>query len=215
MKIPTLELANEFLEEGQKLNPGPWIAHSKNAARAAEAIARYDNSLCPETAYILGLLHDIGRRFGFSYYKHTIDGYNFLKKLGFDDAARICMTHTFDSSGNWDCSKEEYDFVIDFFSNVEFNEYDLLIQLCDVLSLSTGFCLLEQRLVDAAIRNGTIIFKEIRDMTEKWKTIFNIKMHFENKIGCSIYTLLPGVIENTFRISTDDISKYLSISSND
>ena len=75
MKVPTIEIANEFLEEGKRLNPGPWIDHSKNVARAAEIIARYDECLDSNVAYILGLLHDIGRREGVSFSRHTIDGY--------------------------------------------------------------------------------------------------------------------------------------------
>ncbi len=208
MKIPTITMAREILEEGGKLNPGPWINHSLNTATAAKLIAEYDNSIDPEVAYILGLLHDIGRRFGINRFKHTIDGYNFLNEKGFTDAAKICLTHTVDAKGNWDCTKEEYDFVVEFFNYLQFDEYDLLIQLCDVVSLPSGFCLLEKRLVDGTIRKGTADFNVI-EMVEKWKGIFSLKTHFENKMGRSIYTLLPGVIENTFDISHEDIQNYI------
>ncbi len=115
MKIPSLAMAREMLKEGEKLNPGPWVNHSIATAKAAKLIAERDSSLDPDVAYILGLLHDIGRRFGINRFKHTIDGYNFLNQKGFVDAAKICLTHTGDAKGNWDCTKEEYDFVVKFF----------------------------------------------------------------------------------------------------
>ncbi len=57
------------------------------------------------------------------------------------------------------------------------------------------------------MRKGAIDFNII-DMVEKWKGIFSIKTHFEEKIGCSIYSILPGVVENTFGISHKVIQNY-------
>lgn len=39
-----------------------------------------------------------------------------------------------------------------YLSNVEYNEYDKLIQLCDILPLPTGYCLLDKLMIDIAIR---------------------------------------------------------------
>ncbi len=211
MKIPSLAMAKGLLEEGGKLNPGPWIYHSINTALAAKLIAERDNDLDPEIAYIFGLLHDIGRREGISFTRHTIDGYNFLMKKGFPDSARICMTHTHSAKGEWDCTLEEYNFVQDFFNGIQFDEYDLLIQLCDAVALSTGFCLIEKRMVEAGIRNEGKILNIIEYMIDVWKSVLKTKRHFDEIIGCSIYTLLPGVIENTFEVNKDDIHKCIEI----
>ena len=81
MKIPTRHKAHELLSEAQKLNPGPWVQHSIFVAKAAEAIAQVHPSLDPPTAYILGYLHDIGRREGKTGLRHMIDGYYFLQSL--------------------------------------------------------------------------------------------------------------------------------------
>ena len=62
------------------------------------------------------------------------------------------------------------------------------------MALSSGFCLLEKRFVDVAIRYGTPPVT-----VERWKKIIEIKEQFEKKINGSIYELLPGVIENSFR----------------
>ena len=41
------------------------------------------------------MLHDIGRREGVTWLAHTIDGYDYLMSLGYEKAARICLTHSF------------------------------------------------------------------------------------------------------------------------
>lgn len=212
MKIPTLSQAYEFLEEAKRLNPGPWVEHSINVAKAAEIIANHDKEVDPKVAYIMGLLHDIGRREGMTFSRHTIDGYNFLMEKDFSDAARICMTHTHSSKGEWDCSKEEFDFVENYFASIQFNEYDMLIQLCDAIALPTGFCLIEKRMVEASIRQEARIHNIIEYMLDVWKTIYKLKKHFDIRVGCSIYALLPGVIENSFDMSSEDINNYLRIS---
>jgi len=53
---------------------------------------------------------------------------------------------------------------------------------------------LEKRFVDVALRYGTH-----PATVPRWKKILEIKEYFENKTGGSIYELLPGVIENSFR----------------
>lgn len=200
MKHPARDLAISMLYEAEKLNPGKWVQHSLYVAQAAEAIAKAHPRLDGETAYVLGCLHDIGRRYGVTYMRHAYDGYDFLSELGFDDAARICLTHTFwfkgtyDYPGERDCSFGEIEFINSYLSAIEYDEYDWLIQLCDCLALSTGFCLIEKRLVDVALRYGTTKYT-----AEKWKLLFANKDKFEQEIGQSIYNLLPGVRDNTFK----------------
>ena len=47
-------------------------------------------------------------------------------------------------------------------------------------------------MIDVALRHGINEYT-----TLKWKSTFEIKDYFEDKIGKSIYRLLPGVAENT------------------
>lgn len=70
LKIPSLAEAEELLEEAGRLNPGPWIAHSLVVARAAQAIAAHHPRLEPLPAYVLGCLHDVGRREGATDMRH-------------------------------------------------------------------------------------------------------------------------------------------------
>lgn len=199
MKVPDRETARNFLLEAEKRNPGNWVPHSLFVAQAAEAIAKGHPKLDHEVAYVLGCLHDIGRREGVTYMRHAFDGYRFLHAQGYEEAARICITHSFwlqgldEYPGKGDCTREELEFLKKYIASIEYDEYDWLIQLCDCLALPSGFCLLEKRLVDVALRYGTSQYT-----TRKWKMVFAHKAHFEHCIGRSIYELLPGVVENTF-----------------
>ncbi len=199
MQIPTLEIAEAMLAEAEQLNPGPWVMHSRNAGLAARTIAAHHPNLDPEAAYILGTLHDIGRRVGRTDMRHAIDGYHFLHQQGYEDAARISLTHSFPlknapaAAGKWDCTEAELRFVEDYLAAVEYNTYDGLIQLCDSIALPGGICLLEKRMVDVALRYGTNAYT-----IDKWKAFFALQERFSREIGQSIYAVLPGVVETTF-----------------
>lgn len=200
LKIPSLKEAKDILEQGSKLNPGPWVDHSKYTAKAARNIAEFYPDLNPDTAYVLGLLHDIGRCFGVSHLKHIADGYKFMNSLDYKGAAQICLTHSFPIKninayfGKHDCPGKDIKFISEYLKQVKYSEYDYLIQLCDALALPNGFCLIEKRMVDVVLRNG---FAKLTK--EKWQKTFDIKQQIEKIINRSIYELLPGIRENTFK----------------
>jgi len=202
LKIPTRLVAERLLAEAEKMNPGAWVEHSRVVARAAEAIASRHPQLDQECAYALGLLHDIGRREGRSQGRHILDGYRYLLSMGYPEAARVCLTHSFPlptihvAVGEMDCPPEDIQFLSDFLAQVEYDEYDRLIQLCDALALPSGFCLIEKRLVDVAMRYGLGLYT-----IPRWKRFLELQQQFERAIGGSIYALLPGVVENTFGFS--------------
>ncbi len=187
------------LKEASESNPGAWADHSRYVALACRNIALRCRNLSAEQAYLFGLLHDIGRYAGMSSEKHLIDGYRYCMERGWGKAAQICISHAFmiqdidTSIGEFDVSEEDYLFMKEFVANADYDDYDRLVQLCDALAMPTGFCLLEKRFVDVTIRYG------VHPATiDRWKKILEIKALFEKHIGCSIYTLLPGVVENSF-----------------
>jgi hypothetical protein len=199
VKIPDLAEAERLLSEAEAKNPGGWADHSRYVALAAKNIAELHPELDAETAYILGLLHDIGRQEGVTDLRHILDGYTFMDALGYADAARICLTHSYPlqdiaaGSGTWDGSEDELAFVEAYLSGLEYDDYDRLLQLCDALALPSGFVLIEKRLLDVALRRG------INTMTVgKWRAFLGLQRYFENAIGRSVYSVLPGVVENTF-----------------
>jgi hypothetical protein len=199
-KFPSREVAEKELETAAKLNPGRWVGHSKNTGLACRYIAEKCSDLDAEKAYSLGILHDIGRRVGIVSTRHLIEGYRYCMAQGWDDVAKICITHSFmiknieTDIGVCDVTPEDYDFMKRYIDSVTYDDYDTLIQLCDGLALDTGFCLMEKRFVDVTRRHGAGKYT-----VERWNEDFKIKEYFEKKMGCSIYNVLPGVIENTFR----------------
>ena len=197
LNIPTAELA---LKEAAESNPGAWADHSRYVAKACKNIASHCKDLSSQRAYLYGLLHDIGRFSGVTSERHLIDGYRYCMERGWEKAAQICISHAFmiqdidTSIGEFDVSNEDYLFMKKFVEEAVYDDYDRLVQLCDALAMPMGFCLLEKRFVDVTIRYG------VHPATiDRWKKIFEIKELFENQIGCSIYTLLPGVVENSLR----------------
>lgn len=200
MKLPNFEEASRLLVEAYAMNPGGWTDHSRNVGRAADLIAA-ETGLDPQAALVMGMLHDIGRRFGKSRFRHIILGYRFLNELGYDDAARVSLSHSFMLpdlgifGAELDGAPVEVEYVRKWLAAVEFDDYDRLIQLCDILAMPEGFCLIEKRIVDAALRLGVTPLSP-----RKWRAIFDLKNYFERKMGKSVYSLLPGVVENTFGV---------------
>jgi len=192
------EQAMELLNWAHEQNPGPWREHALHAARAAEAIAA-KSGLDPERAWISGAMHDIGRFEGVRAMHHIVAGYNLLMERGEPEAARICMTHSFPSGdpmsyiGKWDVSDDERAFIFDYIGKCEMDDYDRLLQLCDALALAEGICLIEKRLIDVAIRHGVTEYVQ-----QKWRATLEIQKYFEEKMGCSVYSLFDDVIVNTF-----------------
>jgi hypothetical protein len=198
MEIPSLPQAEAYLLEAATLNPGPWVAHSRYAAQGASQIAEKIPGLDSERAFILGLLHDIGRREGPSHMRHALDGYRFMEREGFLEVGRICLTHSYPdknlpAQAAWDGTAENFLFFQDRLAALAYDDYDRLIQLVDCLALPSGFCLMEKRFVDVTMRYG---FNE--STLQRWKAYFSLKKYFENRIGVSVYSLLDGVVENTF-----------------
>ncbi len=192
--------AQQALEQAAKSNPGAWVDHSKYVAEACKNIALRCKNLSADQAYLFGLLHDIGRYAGVTSEKHLIDGYRYCMERSWEKAAQICISHAFmiqdihTSIGEFDVSDADYRFMETFVANAVYDDYDRLVQLCDSLALPTGFCLLEKRFVDVTLRYG------VHPATiDRWKKILEIKALFEAQIGCSVYTLLPGVVENSLR----------------
>ncbi len=192
--------AENALADARKANPGPWVAHSRYVAVACENIAGKCPGLDSYNAYIYGLLHDIGRCAGVTSEKHLIDGYRYCMTRGWEKPAKICISHAFmvkdisSSIGVFDMPEGDKDFLARFVADAVYDDYDRLVQLCDALALPTGFCLLEKRFVDVALRYG------LHPATlDRWRAVLEIRDHFERIMGCSIYDCLPGVVENSFR----------------
>ena len=175
--IPTREEAMEFIRDGLACNPGPWGRHCLTAAHCAEKIAHACGDMDSEKAYILGLLHDIGRKFGVRHLGHVSDGYIYMKQSGYDEVAKICLTHSFnnhridDYIGKFDVSDEELRLIKTELDKAVYDEYDRLIQLCDSLAGAGGVLDVEERMKDVKKRYGFY-------PQAKWDTNIRLMQHF-------------------------------------
>ena len=107
--LPDLKTAQAELELAGTLNPGPWTKHSENVGLAARNIAEKVPGMDPNRAQILGILHDIGRRVGVvSIPRHIVEGYRYCMARGWEEAARVCMTHSY---SNFESCTNEYGYI--------------------------------------------------------------------------------------------------------
>ena len=184
--VPTREEAIALVRDGLACNPGPWGRHCLTAAHCAEKIASACGDMDSEKAYILGLLHDIGRKFGTRHLGHVSDGYTYMKSLGYDEVAKICLTHSFNNHtvdeyiGKFDVSQEELTIIKNKLVETVYDEYDLLIQLCDSLAGADGVLDIEERMNDGKRRYGSY-------PQDKWDSNIELMHYFEKRMNQNIY----------------------------
>ncbi|MFR8310371.1 MAG: HD domain-containing protein [Negativibacillus sp.] len=124
----TIQQANEQLQTAYQKNPGPWVEHSRSVAENVRRIAEHTDCIDPDTAYTMGLLHDIGRAAGVSGIRHIFDGYDRMIALGQPTIARICLTHSFPLKnirafqGSFDCSKQQLAFLQRFLDSCSYDK---------------------------------------------------------------------------------------------
>lgn len=179
-----------------------WIKHSICIGNVAGIIAQ-SLGLDEEYAKTLGYIHDIGKRFGWNtgdgVLPHAINGYNYIKSLGYDDSyAGICLKHSF-LNNDIDClandrdetskDSDSYDYVKEYISK-EYSIYDKIINLCDLMC-TTKVLTIDKRLIDLLYRHG-IFAKSHYHITEALK----LKEYFDNLLGYNLYDLFPQIKEN-------------------
>ena len=198
--LPTLKQARDLynfitsitdeLNIKHGLPKGISSQHYNNVAYIASSIASRCN-LDSNKAYILGLLHDYGE-----YIEDTVKGtfhgtagYYELNKKGFDDVARICLTHSFfDNNFNPDDYNYESSEIIkarNIIKTLSFDDYDKLIQLSDLMGSGKDIVKIEDRLNKLSIKYN--IRKEL--MFNKIKAANSLKDYFDKKCDCNIYNL--------------------------
>ena len=166
-------------------------AHSAAVARIAETIASKTPYLNSERAYILGLLHDCGKyQDEYACHKfHGLAGYYYMLEKGYPDLARASLTHTFYKK---DFELNEYPFPPDdlkicrqLLQDIEYDDYDLLLQLADMINDMGKTCTLEYRVQSLCKRRNI----PTKDYAWVEVALNAIKNYFDKKCGCDIYSL--------------------------
>ena len=129
--------------------------------------------------------------------KTKIDPKKLSKSLGYDEVAKICLTHSFNNHmideyiGKFDVTDEELTIIKTELAKTIYDEYDRLIQLCDCLAGAEGVLDIENRMNDVKKRYGFY-------PQDKWNSNMNLKQDFEGKMNKDIYlicekdTFAPG-----------------------
>ena len=169
--------------------------HTKLVAQAAKIIAEQTKDMDAEKAYIYGILHDYGKYLGDIFGKksfHGLVGYEKLIEMGYPDIAKINLTHTFIEKDfileEFLCyHKPDLDKTKQLLNKLEYDDYDKLIQLCDLLPKKfDGYCRFEDRFIH--IRTFYGLSDEVYHRRLQAATA--LKLYFEEKCGCNIYKLL-------------------------
>lgn len=181
------------------------------AARCAQRIALECEDIDSDKAYILGLLHNIGRKFGKGHMLHVSDGYKYMISLGYDEVAQICLTHSFYNNstegyiGNFDTTKEDLELIQNKLLECEFDIYDDLLRLCDALAGTEGPVDIIERMSDVKARYGSY-------PQEKWDANIALMNLFEKKMCKNIYDVVNGkymgLLETT--LNTRDLGGYVT-----
>ena len=192
MKL-TVEKAREMLEESRKKTSNDkWINHSICVGNSAGKIAEKLN-LDVDYAKILGYIHDIGRSVGDGK-DHVMQGYNYLKKLGYDDEyANICLTHSYLNNDVY-CTAggipRDIPFRTEFIKNHEYTIYEKIINLCDLMCTDI-IMTVDKRLIDLIIRKGA------HENTQYHiKETYKLKQYIDEQLGFNVYDLFPSIKDN-------------------
>lgn len=169
-----IECLNNGLYLGEKTinygkNTSSWIGHSVYVGEVCANLAKI-LGLDDNIARTLGLLHDYGRKFSHGF-NHVIKGYEALIELGWYDESFACLTHSFVKGGR--CSNNEraiegfyvdeegnprwkegtkQDDVTLFLQSYKYTDYDIILNIADLMATSYGIVSPYDRIKDIATR---------------------------------------------------------------
>lgn len=192
MKL-TSEKALELLDNSRgKAKCDGWINHSICVGNTASKIAE-SLDLDEDFAKALGYIHDIGKAVG-EFESHTMNGYNYLKELGYDEEYyNICLMHSY-LNNDYMCTAggipKDIPFRTEFVKNHKYSIYEKIINLCDLMC-TTKVNTVDKRLIDIITRRGAY-----ENTQYHVKETYKLKEYFDNLLGYSVYNLFPEIKNN-------------------
>lgn len=233
-KQAIIEAASQCLKEGNplgsktindgKINTSAWLSHCLYSSEISGNLAK-NIGLNEDIAKTLGLLHDYGRKFDHDF-SHTIKGFEELVDLGWYNEAISCLTHSFLNGGRC-CNNEQAiegfyvndngnphfndntpkDDVTLFLENYRFGEYDVILNIADLMATDKGILPPHKRIADIATRriidptNRAYFLAELTNTLIEFirRTDFNI-----DEIKC---------IKANKNTALEDIQKYFKTTS--
>lgn len=206
MTLPSLTEAKKLFEKAclvtdennlkDGLVKGISRRHYLRVAENAKLIASKTAYLNPEKAYILGLLHDYGECvvYGNNSLFHGTTGYDEMMKLGYDEVAKVCLTHSFfcediDPDEYLSYPRDEILRAADYIKKHPLDDYDKLIQVSDLMVKRDKNTNISDRLDFVAAK-----YHVSSDVIKRKKlSALNLKNYFDNLCGQDIYQIV-GII---------------------
>lgn len=189
-----LEIYSDYMDEIRKTikDSRAYDLHCIAVAYNAVTLASNIPEMSTEKAFILGLLHDYGEltsaidKTAF----HGTAGYDLMTAMGYDEVARICLTHTFPNP-NFEVTEYVYPQqeilrAKSLISTMQYDDYDKLIQLSDALVRSYKNTTLRNRLIYVQEKYGI----STRAMQKKYREALRLKRYFDKKCQDDIYNIL-------------------------
>lgn len=167
-----------------------YLFHSLGIAHACARVATLIPGMDSEKAWVLGLLHDYGKRHDErkGEHFHALDGYEEMLRLGYTDVARICLTHSFPKKdfdfSAYGCSKNWLATAREKLENVKIDDYDRLVRLFDFMFEGMRITTFENRVAGIISR-----YHPKTPPTDLYNHALENKAYFESKIGQNIYQL--------------------------
>ena len=119
-----------------------------------------------------------------SYARCWWEGDDYLMELGYDEAARICLNHSFavqrldTGIGKLDVTPEEETRMNALLTEMQYDDYDRLGQCVDCVAMAEGPAEIEKRMQDVKNRYGNY-------PQEKWDKHLELGRYFSEKAGKS------------------------------
>lgn len=167
--------------------------HTLGVAACCEKLA-YCCDLDEEKAFVLGLLHDIGKSRSERQEKifHGLEGYNQMMNMGYSKVAQICITHSFPSA---DFNDDNYLFyqklgilpqIHEIMKQMQLDDYDYMVQLCDLFFEGLNKTNFENRFTGIMKRYNL----SLENISDLYQNALKNKKYFDKKAYVNIYKIL-------------------------
>ncbi len=167
--------------------------HTLGVAACCEKLA-YCCGLDEEKAFVLGLLHDIGKSRSERQEKifHGLEGYNQMMNMGYSKVAQICITHSFPSA---DFNDNNYLFykkmgilpqIHKLMKQMSLDDYDYMVQLCDLFFEGLNKTNFENRFKGIMNRYNL----SLENISELYQNALKNKKHFDERACVDVYKVL-------------------------
>lgn len=184
-----------FLKNGMEINTSSWINHSFNVAIVSKKIASVLDDADEDTCYVLGLLHDVGRKFKTDM-EHTVYGFEYLVSHGYENEAIICLTHSHihgERCANnepavpwweWIDGKSVFhdnqDDLTDFLKNYSYSVYDNIVSIADLMATDKNVMSVYERILKLSQRtnsnssNKKLFYIELINQLQEFLYMFGV-----------------------------------------